>query len=531
MKLKELTLDNYKGFVDFKTTFDADSPITTIIGQNGVGKSNLIEAIISIFRMLDLGGADNTDFSYALIYECRGHELEVRYDVNNSANSLVNVDGTKKSFTFLKNNANEYLPLNVFAYYSGTNWRVEELFVKHQTHFYKRLTEGDDSLLRRFFYCRDVHSFFVLLAFLVDDDPACKNLLKKLDIKKLDSVIFCLKKPYWFKSKPSEIMLKEGDPRFWYSRGVVQDFLGNLWNHSIAPIDNKERKNIDFRGRSEQQERLYLFIPNETALRSLSSEYASTTSFFKNIESTYIADLLESVTVAVTLENGQELTFDKLSEGERQLMTVLGLMKFTRDDESLFLLDEPDTHLNPRWKLDYFDQIESILDHKIEGTNKSAWDSSQIILTTHDPLMLTSLRAAQIRVLTENDEGKSSNIPDEDPINLGVEAIIQSDLYGIRTSLDKDIQKKIDLRNRLLSSQKEGEDVSEAILKINNELDEIGLSQAHPNPYFSNFAKAVSRNPKFRRPEFTAAEFNNLQKLSDEILKKVIADEGRHDKS
>ena len=225
----------------------------------------------------------------------------------------------------------------------------------------------------------------------------------------------------------------------------------------------------------------------------------------------------------------QELTFDQLSEGERQLLTVLGLMKFTRDDESLFLLDEPDTHLNPRWKLDYFSQIEKILDHKIEGSNKTAWESSQVILTTHDPLMLTSLRADQIRVLTEDSGGKYSNIPNEDPINLGVEAIIQSDLYGIRTSLDKEIQHKIDLRNRLLSLQRAGEDVSESLFGINSELDAIGFSQAHPNPYFSNFAKAISRNPKFRRPELSADDYKVVQKLSDELLQKVINEEASND--
>jgi predicted ATPase len=524
MKLKELTLPNYKGFVNFTTTFDQGSPITTIIGQNGVGKSNLIEVIVSIFRSLDLG--EQTEFSYVLIYECREHDIQVRHDIHDKGKNLVNINGVKKSFAFIKHNANEYLPLNVFSYYSGTNWRVEELFVRHQTQFYKRLTEGDDLLLRRFFYCRDVHSFFVLLAFLVDDDPACKALLKKLDIKGIDSVLFCLKKPYWFKNKPSDVMKSEGDARFWYSRGIVKDFLSNLWKYSIAPIDNKERKTIDFRGRSENQDRLYMFLPDEAALRSLAEEYADTASFFKNIESTYIADILENVEVTVTLENDQELTFDQLSEGERQLLTVLGLMKFTRDDESLFLLDEPDTHLNPRWKLDYFSQIEKILDHKIEGSDKTAWDSSQVILTTHDPLMLTSLRADQIRVLTEDKEGKYSNIPDEDPINLGVEAIIQSDLYGIRTSLDKVIQHKIDLRNRLLSSQKDGEEVTKAIFDINRELDEMGMSQAHPNPYFTNFAKAVSRNPKFRRPEFNAEEYANIQKLSDEILLKVLNDKG-----
>lgn len=541
MKLKELTIPNYKGFVDFTTTFDQESPITTFIGQNGVGKSNLIEIIVSIFRAMDLG--EQTDFSYILIYECRGHDIQVRFELdNNNKNNVVNIDGVKRSFAFLKKNANEYLPLNVFTYYSGTNWRVEELFVKHQTQFYKALTEGNEQLIRRFFYCRDVHSFFVLLAFLVDDDPACIELIKKLGITSLDSVLFCLKKPYWFKNKPSEIMKNEGDPRFWYSRGIVKDFLNNLWKEAIAPIDNNERKTIDFRGRSENQDRLYLFLPDKEALERLNVNYPDTANFFKNIESTYIADLLEKVDVTVTLESGKQVTFDQLSEGERQLLTVLGLMKFTRDDESLFLLDEPDTHLNPRWKLDYFDQIKKILDHKIEGSDKTAWDSSQVILTTHDPIMLTSLHAEQVRVLIDEETaGKHSVVPAEEPINMGVEAIIQSELYGIRTSLDESLQIKIDRRNELLAllsgvtfndegelvenkkcSKQEANKYKSELDELNKELDEAGFNSAHPNPYFSNFAKALSRSDEFKQPYFDDEEYDRVQALSDKLLARVI---------
>ncbi len=541
MKIKDLTIKNYKGFQDFHITFDADSPITTIIGQNGIGKSNLIEIIVKIFKSLDLN--DALDFSYTIIYECRNHEIQVRYDHENSMNNIVKIDHVKRSLAYIKSNANEYLPLNIFTYYSGTNERVEELFVKHQTQFYKALTAGDDQLIRRFFYCRDVHSFFVLIAFLVDNDEACKKILKKLKIGQLDSVLFCLKKPYWFKGKPSKIQKEEGDPRFWYSRGVVKVFLNLLWNESIAPIDNKERKTIDFRGRSENQERLYLFLPNETALRSVASKFANTTDFFKNLESTYIADLIENVSVTVKLENDKSLTFDQLSEGERQLLTVLGLMKFTRDDESLFLLDEPDTHLNPKWKLDYFDQIEKILDHKIDGTNKKAFHSSQVILTTHDPLMLTSLKAKQVRVLTEENQLIIAQAPEEDPINLGVEAIIQSELYGIRTSLDKEVQKKIDRRNEILSilsgykmneeseivesqtylSQKELDEHNQELSKLNDELDQAGFTSAHPNPYFSNFAKALSRNDEFKKPYFSDEEYDRIQAFSSKLLAKVLA--------
>ena len=86
MKIKELTINNYKGFKNFHISFDSASPITTIIGQNGIGKSNLIEIIVKIFKSLDLNEA--LDFSYTIIYECRSHEVQVRYDHKNSVNNI-----------------------------------------------------------------------------------------------------------------------------------------------------------------------------------------------------------------------------------------------------------------------------------------------------------------------------------------------------------------------------------------------------------------------------------------------------------
>ncbi|TMP81837.1 AAA family ATPase [Pseudoalteromonas phenolica] len=522
MKLKELYIPNHKGFVNFRTSFDESTPITTIIGQNGVGKSNLIETIISLFRTIDLG--EQPEFNYQLKYECFGNDVEIAVDIHKKIKTAVKVNGKKSSLTFIRNDTNQCLPNNIFAYYSGTNWRVEELFVKHQTKFYKNLTEGKDDELRRFFYCRDVHSFFVLLAFLVDKDRACIEILKKLGIQSLDSVLFCLKKPYWFNGKPSEIQQKEGDSRFWYSRGVVKNFLRKLWDFSIAPIDNSERKTLDFRGRTENQDRLYLFVPDDESLRSFAENYKDTTEFFKHLESTYIADLIEEVSVTVNLDNGQKLTFNALSEGERQLITVLGLMKFTRNRESLFLLDEPDTHLNPRWKMNYFSQIESILEEHDTDSKIKSLETSQVILTTHDPLMLTSLNAEQIRVLTKNEETgeKNSEPPSVDPKSMGVEAIIQSELYGIRTSLDEELQHKIDLRNRLLSKAKLGKATNKELIKLNEELESLGLTQSHPNPYFSNFAKALNRNPNFRRPHFTPTEYQDIQDLTDELLSEII---------
>ena len=61
--------------------------------------------------------------------------------------------------------------------------------------------------------------------------------------------------------------LNEGDPRFWYARGnVVSEFLDKLWQVAWAPIEQEATKQIDFRGRTERQKQLYLFVPSHAKL-------------------------------------------------------------------------------------------------------------------------------------------------------------------------------------------------------------------------------------------------------------------------
>ncbi|MDT4289553.1 AAA family ATPase [Methylomonas sp. MO1] len=64
---------------------------------------------------------------------------------------------------------------------------------------------------------------------------------------------------------------------------------------------------------------------------------------FKMLESTLLSEIISEVNIRVKVASSDEpLTFRELSEGEQQLLTVLGLLKFTGGKDSLFLLDEPD---------------------------------------------------------------------------------------------------------------------------------------------------------------------------------------------
>lgn len=200
----------------------------------------------------------------------------------------------------------------------------------------------------------------------------------------IESVLFVLKQPYWSSKNATG-----GDHRFWNSKGIVREFLAKLYEISLAPIRIKRREMYDVR-RSRTLEYLYLYAKDINALRELAKGKTSA-EFFRDLESTHVSDLIDEVRIRVKLKkNDGSVTFRELSEGEQQLLTVLGLLQFTSAEESLFLLDEPDTHLNPRWSVEYIQHIRDFL--KDENDNSQ---SSHVLLATHNPIAVAELLKEQ----------------------------------------------------------------------------------------------------------------------------------------
>lgn len=367
MRINKIYIEEFKNLRYFSINLNEDYMSTVLLGQNAAGKSNLLEALVIIFRDLDLD--ERTSFNYILEYECNENVLKVEGNTVFKSKYKFTFLGTKKDgksellddpkaitkAEILRNKA-KYLPKYVFSYYSGVSNRLLEHFDKHQKRFYDALLKNETSdniPPRPLFYARLIHSHFVLMAFYAfQEDKINKFLLKYLNIIGLESILFVLKKPQWDGDKLN------GDPKFWYAKGVVKDFLNDLWEASTGPIYHKTKVREDF-NKHPDQEQLYLYISNQEKLEKLAKKYGTNTDFFKSLESTYISDLIQEVRVKVKKINVHgDITFKELSEGEQQLLTVLGLLRFTKEEESLILLDEPDTHLNPLWKWKYMNLLE-----------------------------------------------------------------------------------------------------------------------------------------------------------------------------
>jgi predicted ATPase len=536
MQLQRLKIKDFRNLRDFDISFTSSAAIDgavcefkshAVIGPNGSGKSNMIEAIVTIFRDLDLN--QKTDFAYEIDFTCRGHRIQVNAMEEKGKVSITeNGEEKPKEFAIshLQRHAKKYLPSHVFAYYSGRNTRIEALFQQHQKKFYDALLGGSDELMRRLFYCRSVHSQFVLLAYLLKEDEECKRVLADLNIENLDSVLFVLKRPYWYKPDMAEEILNNGDNRFWYARGIVQEFLNELWKVSIAPIDHTENRLLDFRGRKEKQDLLYLFVPNKEALDKLADKIGEPLRFFKYLESTYISDLMDEVRINVKHRDVDgNINFTQLSEGEQQLLTVLGLMRFTQEDQSLFLLDEPDTHLNPIWKLRYFDEIERV----VKLQDETAMGDSQLIITTHDPMMIGSLRKEQVRILRKTKTGAISvEEPDVDPQGMGFAGLLKSELFGLRSTVDTETLRRLDRRNYLFAlGDNRTADENREMTRLSDELSDLGFAKDFKDPYYEMFVKRMALHTKFHKEVLTPELQSEQDAIADSIIEEIMAEDAK----
>lgn len=186
MKVKYLKIDGYKNLNNIEIVFNEDSCVCALIGNNGSGKSNILEVITRIFGSVYADTAEEEKFNY-----------ELEYEINEETFQLKLWDG---QFSFLK----------------------EGVYV---TKYISYITLDD---------CASA-----LLANAAYKSNTYEDVCEQLGIEGIGGpVTFCLKNPYW--SKRSVIT----EESFWNAKGSTKDLLDKLKNYGEFVIEDYDHAKI-----------------------------------------------------------------------------------------------------------------------------------------------------------------------------------------------------------------------------------------------------------------------------------------------
>lgn len=333
MKLKSLYIKKYKN-LSGTYNFEKSNAYVALIGLNGSGKSNLLEVISIIFKIITESCPPNSIGDFSFTYEIEGSMFYAEYR-----------DAIGKLFV----NNTQRRPSSIISCYSGEDDRLweqgfKDLYVK----FFNTAIEGGDYKPTSLYidkYCWKIA--FISLLFS-ENDEVKRFINDKLHVNH-DTITI------QFKSNDN-ITPQPHDASNWYKR-VETKYLGA--EISIDDLKNNEDVELLY-GKypyltNDQIVLYYLYflcMPNKNRIEGLKAD-----------------KIIESIDIKL---NGYN--FDALSEGEKKLILIECITKVLGDENSLILLDEPDAHTHIAMKKDLLKLIS-----EFEG---------QTIMTTHSPMFL-----------------------------------------------------------------------------------------------------------------------------------------------
>ena len=180
MRIDWLRIPAYRNLRNFEINFDETQPTTVLLGHNGSGKSNLIEAIVEIFRELNYGKP--ASFAYAMSYNCNGSAIEINLNPEAKRRLSITVDGASISQTEFNKRKDTWLPQYIFGYFrdGAAAWSANSMKKPAAITTMYLKSPDNDMPLRRFFLCRKKVHQLVLLAFFFVDDPKGKEIIIRL---------------------------------------------------------------------------------------------------------------------------------------------------------------------------------------------------------------------------------------------------------------------------------------------------------------------------------------------------------------
>ncbi len=465
MKLKYLKLHTpFRGLpAGFEVKFPENEDSQNIepyclVGLNGSGKSNLLQVLAEIFYFLERKTIDNTikfDVGFGMIFKITGDSLKQQndYDGKTRKYDFVKISYTENELviegnTSDLNDLNKYVLKRIIGYSSGMNELLSNPFIKMDFHYFdefqdrvKNINFASIDVNRMFFMDYDSNQMVVLANFLIpsqEDDTHLDILNKELKINDLNSFSITIRKrqyngePIEFPSELNQaIVWLESCATCYYTEkeGKIDVIRLDFWVNDAT----KQAFRRHFRTSFELFRYLYLlrllnihaFTPTLRKTVKEAGQGVNLSALIPKPEASQLVFSMNEITFWKK-DIAQPIHYKQLSDGEHQLLHVLGAIILFDTEGTLFLLDEPETHFNPEWRSKFVSLMNQAITEKRE---------QEIILTTHSPFIISDCKPERVFIFERNEKNEVVyRKPDFNTFGASV-SLIAEEVFNKRESI------------------------------------------------------------------------------------------------
>lgn len=522
MQIKRLEISDHKCLVDFKIRMMIDrekGSSTILIGENGTGKSTMLKTVLEIMMSFGSDAIEKRiDYDYEIEYYYKGSDILI---AKSERSYYINMDGdfscsgvmdtVKKK---LKDAGKNIIPERISYFYSGLNDQSLSIFKRTNENYNNdsrdQLASYWNALYlanhqyqgvfkkRTFNYCDESLVPAYLASILCGDDTYERHcVIEQCHITAIDTISVDINISDAIRKKLSNDILETGE------EGVLD---------LISFIDDGFTDTFR-RGFLYQNGSHFVF-----EIKELNRIDADSISFFNFFEK--LITLLDAELEPFVLVGGTRVSCDDLSEGQRQLIKILGMLGICKSEDTLVLMDEPDAHMNPKWKYD----LKEIIDTSLEGAV-----NTQAIIATHDPLVINGVDSRFIRVFAHNPGILRDNHwyitkviePTEKTEGMGIDGLLQSEYYGLKTSYDRKTSDEF-IRRQVLYSKLINNDITEEekdeLRELTKKIGSLPISYNSIDFLYDDFIRVYRHSELFSKEYLSYEEIQERRRKIQEII-------------
>ncbi len=433
-------------------------------GLNGSGKSNMLELIAEIFYYLEYEQILPEDerlklakgFGFEIEYQIPLREVVIAgskgtaqlpdsfhnwYQVRvqkfidalpeyaSKKIELANTTKLENSYERLSGPLGLYLPAKILAYTSGQNEQLSNPFYKLKYHYYKEVErfKNEAAAYDRMHYIDSTHNFNVFIAnYLLGDERKLVIMKRAYKITGLNSFRITINRQNW---RASDIDF------FGNTENIIQRLLACATSWDIRQVY----------GTKKRAQYVIDFLVNESTRNAFKYHFGSAMDLYRELYQLEMLNLhmhqkqvrdlindgpkwlnisdeipvidpnqqiyrLEKIYIDKVIDQESNTTkpiyYKSLSDGEHQFNEIIGTMLLIDSPGSLILLDEPDTHFNPKWRAKLIKLLNEMAATEWDDKGRITKVCNQeVIMTTHSPFAISDSYREDVYVFEKTKQG------------------------------------------------------------------------------------------------------------------------------